>query len=82
MKIDSTWSVDALLDEALKVLMDVESGETFTVSDLFRGFEWKRLPMGTRIKLGTRFFDITKDLNSPIIPAEKTAQNQQIYIKK
>lgn len=82
MKIDSTWSVDALLDEALKVLMDVESGETFTVSDLFRGFEWKRLPMGTRIKLGSQFFEVTKDVDSPIIPTEKTAQNQQKYTKK
>lgn len=82
MKIDATWSVNDLLDEAMRTLEDVESGETFTVSDLFRGFEWKRLPMGTRIKLGSQFFEVTKDINSPIIPQEKTPQNQQKYTKK
>lgn len=82
MKIDATWTVNDLLDEAVRALNDVDSGETFTVSELFRGFEWKRLPMGTRIKLGSRFFEITKDLNSPILPTEKTSQNQQRYIKK
>ena len=44
MKIDATWTVNDLLEEAMRTLEDVESGETFTVSDLFRGFEWKRLP--------------------------------------
>ena len=82
MKIDGTWTVDALLDEAIRALEDVEPGETFTVLDLFRGFEWKRLPMGTRIKLGSQFFDAAKDVNSPAIPTEKTAQNQQKYTKK
>ncbi len=82
MKIDATWNVSDLLDEAMRILEDVEPGETFTVSDLFRGFEWKRLPMGTRIKLGSQFFEKTKDLDSPIIPEEKTPQNQQKYTKK
>jgi len=82
MKIDATWTVNDLLDEAMRTLDDVESGEEFTVSDLFRGFEWKRLPMGTRIKLGSQFFEQTKNLDSRVIPAEKTAQNQQKYTKK
>ena len=82
MKIDANWTVSDLLEEAKRTLEDVEPGETFTVSDLFRGFEWKRLPMGTRIKLGSQFFEITKDVDSPIVPTEKTGQNQQKYIKK
>jgi len=82
MKIDATWTVTDLLNEAMRTLEDVEPGEEFTVSDLFRGFEWKRLPMGTRIKLGSQFFEQTKDVTSPVIPSEKTAQNQQKYTKK
>ncbi len=57
--------------------------EVFTVRDLFRGIEWRRIPIGKRIQLGSRFYnevEISKKIKG-IKATTKTSQNQQQYMK-
>lgn len=82
MNIDKNTSVDNLLDIAKNTLNEVASGEKFIVRDLFRGFEWSRIYVGDRTRLGALFFHYAQNNGSDIItPLNKTPQNQQIYIK-
>lgn len=82
MKIDATWTAEDLMGEAVKTVEEVESGEVFIVSDLFRGFEWKRLPAKTRKELGRIFSSRMDGVDSPVIAEEKTQYNQQKYRKR
>lgn len=89
MRITADTSLADLLLAAQTALRDVEPGEIFTVRDLFRGFEWNRLPRGVPSKLGTLFFVYAEKEGKDLIeiPKEddknkKTKQNQQLYIKK
>jgi len=78
--IDNTTSLQTLLNTAIAALNDVAPGEEFTVKELFRGFEWKRVQQGYRIKLGGMFFDYAKkDGAALLMICGKTPQNQQIY---
>ena len=83
MKIVSTTPVADLMLAAQDALRDVEAGEVFTVRELFRGFEWKRLPTGVRIQLGSVFFAYAQSNGAALLEVgEKTKQNQQQYVKK
>lgn len=80
--IDNTTSLQTLLDTAIAALDDVAPGEEFTVKELFRGFEWKRVQQGCRIKLGSMFFAYAKNNGAALLTVcGKTPQNQQIYRK-
>lgn len=81
--ITSTTTAQALLDIALVKLHDVPSGETFIVRDLFCGVDWKRVPLGTRIKLGSLFLIYVEHQGSSSVKKleEKSNQKQQIYEK-
>lgn len=82
--ITATTTVQDLLTLAVNKLSDVPSGEVFIVRDLFCGVDWKRVPMGTRIKLGSMFLDyVTNPANGIAVELlEKTPQNQQKYKKQ
>lgn len=69
-----------LLKQALSKLKDVKHGESFLLKDLFCGLEWNRLDIGTRIKLGKKFFEemLSHDEISAI---GKSKDNQQQYQK-
>ena len=72
-----------LLEEAVKQANNLNSGESFMVKELFRGFEWNRIDRGLRMNLGRAFlFEIEKDLTLNIDKLKKNSANQQIYIKK
>lgn len=72
-----------LYNLSLASLSDVDSGENFMVRDLFRGFEWNRIPKGFRTKLGIMFFAYATEKGAKKIEAlGKTAQNQQLYRKR
>ncbi len=80
--ITENTSLDELFTEAKKTTMEVLPGEEFIVKELFRGFEWNRIPRGIRTKLGAMYFIYAKGEGSEgIVPLDKTAQNQQKYKK-
>ena len=82
--ITATTTVQDLLTIAINKLDEVPSGEVFIVRDLFWGVDWNRVPMGTRIKLGSMFLDyVSNPNNKPLAEKlEKTSQNQQRYKKQ
>ena len=81
--ITANTDVSTLLAEAKKGLNDVLNGEIFTVGDLFKKVEWRRIPITKRLLLGARFFDeVNKGVIAGIEPITKTPRMQQRYWKK
>ena len=81
--INKNSTLQELFDYAVSSVVDVESGEKFIVKELFRGFEWSRIPIGNRTKLGSMFFAYAQSTGiNDMDPIGKTPQNQQIYRKK
>lgn len=80
MIITSETSLSDLFKIAIKATEDLSPNEEFIVKDLFRGFEWNRIPKGNRTKLGSQFFTyVNSNKCENIITLGKTAQNQQRY---
>lgn len=80
MIITSETSLSDLFEIAIKATEDLSPNEEFIVKDLFRGFEWNRIPKGNRTKLGSQFFTyVNSNKCENIITLGKTAQNQQRY---
>ena len=80
MIITSETSLSDLFEIAIKATEDLSPNEEFIVKDLFRGFEWNRIPKGNRNKLGSQFFTyVNSNKCENIIALGKTAQNQQRY---
>ncbi|MCL2107104.1 MAG: single-stranded DNA-binding protein [Oscillospiraceae bacterium] len=50
-------SHEIFLKSAISELAQLYEGETFSLSDLFRGYEWKRIPIQSRTLLGRYFLD-------------------------
>lgn len=81
--ITSTTPLQDLFNIAVSTLQELNTGETFIVKDLFRGFEWKRIQKSDRTKLGSLFLTYSKGQGNSLIEAiGKTPQNQQIYQKR
>lgn len=80
--IDKDTSLNDLFDIAINTIADVNKGEEFIVRDLFRGFEWNRIPLGNRTKLGSMVLAYSNADGEGVIAAvRKTPQNQQIYTR-
>lgn len=80
--ITAHTSLNELFELAKEATHEVTSGEVFIVKDLFRGFEWNRIPKGTRTKLGSMYFAYAQNEgNNDLDPLGKTPQNQQQYKK-
>lgn len=71
--------VNTLLDMAIKEADNLFDGEEFLVKDLFKGYEWNRIPRKNRLLLGTLFLNYVNKTNNEIIAVEKTSSNQQKY---
>lgn len=83
IKVTETTTLQELVDMAKESLNDVYAGETFIVKELFRGFEWNRIPKGLRTKLGSMFLLYAQgEAIDQLEVMGKTPQNQQIYKKK
>ena len=66
-------------DESQKLL----AGEEFMVKDLFLGYEWKRIKIGNRTRLGAAFFLFAQSTGAAQFDIlGKTPQNQQLYRRK
>ncbi|MCC2255470.1 single-stranded DNA-binding protein [Ruminococcus sp. CLA-AA-H200] len=73
--------VNKLLEQAISEINFVEVGEIFLVKDLFKGYEWKRIPRSDRHLLGTLFLNYINAVSKVVVPIEKTSSNQQQYKK-
>ena len=69
-----------LLEYCISEISDLSTGEAFIVRDLFKGYEWVRLPRASRITLGTLFFNYASNCDVLKLVG-KTAQGQQKYEK-
>lgn len=74
-------TVSSLMDYAQKETAHIVSEEKFLVKDLFKGYEWNRIPIAERLRLGAMFFEYAKT-TLDIIPISKSSSKQQIYEKK
>lgn len=74
-----SMDVDELLEYALKEADKMLSEEVFLIRDLFKGYEWNRLPKNIRLLLGTLFLNSVKREKAKIMPIEKTSSGQQRY---
>lgn len=73
-------TANELLEEAIEQLNQLESGETFIVKDLFRGYMWNRFPRNERLLLGTLFLNYIKtEQADKVVPNGKNGSNQQKY---
>ena len=72
--------VKELLQTAISETTFLHSGEVFLLKDLFKGYEWNRIPFKDRLLLGTLFLNSVRELPSIVI-LQKTSSNQQKYRK-
>lgn len=75
--MDVNELLDYAIIEAEKIIID----EVFLVKDLFKGYEWNRIPRKNRLLLGTLFLNYINKEKTFIIPIEKTSSGQQKYKK-
>ena len=68
-----------LLQSALNEIAHLHSGEDFIVRDLFKGYEWNRIPIGERLLLGTLFLNESNQKGSKVVAVQKTTSGQQKY---
>jgi hypothetical protein len=81
-RIDSRTPLNDLYEIAKKTVCELDKGDVFIVQSLFRGFEWQRILIRNRIKLGSMFLNFAESNGKPLIQVrEKTSQNQQKYEK-
>lgn len=71
--------VNELLELALKETENLNDGEVFLVKELFKGYEWNRIPRKDRLLLGTLFLNLVNKNASSIRVIEKTTSGQQRY---
>lgn len=50
-------SVNDLLEKAKDEIKNLQTNETFSLKDLFKGYEWKRIKQGDKSMLGTLFLN-------------------------
>ncbi|MEG0774268.1 single-stranded DNA-binding protein [Clostridium sp.] len=68
-----------LLSYAIEQTKNLNAGEVFLVKDLFKGYEWNRIPLRDRLLLGTLFLNYVNNAEERIKAIEKTSSNQQKY---
>lgn len=71
--------VNILLETANKETTHLLDGEIFLVKDLFKGYEWNRIPRNDRLLLGTLFLNYVNKTDGAIQAIEKTSSGQQKY---
>lgn len=71
--------VNKLLELAIEETEKLIDNEMFLVKDLFKGYEWNRIPRNERLLLGTLFLNYINKTNGKIQAVEKTSSKQQKY---
>lgn len=68
-----------LLYMAIQETNNLYNNEIFTVKDLFKGYEWKRISQSDRLLLGALFLKYVQTSGTHFEPIEKTPSGQQKY---
>lgn len=77
------FDVNMVLEQAISESKFLKKDEVFLVKDLFKGYEWNRIPRKTRLLLGTLFLNyVNSGDNNEIEAIDKTSSNQQKYRKR
>lgn len=71
-----------LLEKAVEEVSNLRRGEFFLVKDLFKGYEWNRIPRNNRLLLGTLFLNHINSKECNIDAVGKTSSGQQKYCVK
>lgn len=71
--------VNKLLELAIEETENLMDNEVFLVKDLFKGYQWNRIPRNDRLLLGTLFLNYINKTNDKIQAIEKTSSKQQKY---
>ncbi|MEA5029474.1 MAG: single-stranded DNA-binding protein, partial [Sphaerochaeta associata] len=66
---------------AINETKHVREGEIFFVKDLFKGYEWNRIPKRDRLMLGSLFLSYIGTQDCKVTVADKGASGQQRYLK-
>lgn len=74
-------SINTLLDRAIREVNNLNVNETFSLKDLFKGYEWKRLNQGEKSTLGTLFLNYA-DSETKIEVIQKSSNQREYRIKK
>lgn len=74
--------INIALEQAIHETKSLNTGEIFLVKDLFKGYEWNRIPRKNRLLLGTLFLNYVNSNNNEIEAIDKTSSNQQKYRKR
>ena len=77
--------IGKLVEEAIGQVKYLLINEQFMVSDLFIGYQWKRLSNYERAQVGHRFYHeyaISAEGKTKIEILDKTARNQQRYKRR
>lgn len=72
-------TVKLLLEQAKKEIKSLNTNEVFSVKDLFKGYEWKRIKQGDKSTLGILFLSFAQEQHDIEIVKKS---NGIIYKKK
>ena len=72
-------NLNSLLKTAIDEASHVREGETFLVKDLFKGYEWDRIPKGCRLTLGSMSLSYIGTHACKVSVADKGSSGQQRY---
>lgn len=82
-EVNNMFDVNIALEQAILETKFLNKGEVFLVKDLFKGYEWNRIPRKSRLLLGTLFLNhVNSSNNNEIEAIDKTSSNQQKYRKR
>lgn len=74
------YDVNDLLDKVITEVKNFYVEEIFLLRDLFKGYEWSRIPIKDRLLLGTLFLNYINKPNIGVVAIEKTSSGQQKYV--
>ena len=66
-------ALDHLMKEAEKEIKELKTNEEFVLKDLFKGYEWNRIPVKERTSLGALFSEYSATKHSHVQIVEGTA---------
>lgn len=74
------YDVNDLLDKVITEVKNFYVEEIFLLRDLFKGYEWSRIPIKDRLLLGTLFLNYINKSNIGVVAIEKRSSGQQKYV--